>query len=174
MFEVVTSYAPIAIAFFLGTLIPRLYESVLTVFFHIPDQFLNYVNSSLVPRFGDNGGKIVLVVSQAAVMIIKQAGKMLIFLGKHVLPLLLTIAENIYDMILYSEILDILIPLVKMGFTAVSTAVQTVWNELVLFFSWTTSAMKTEFVRFAFHLILLYLSLHLLIWGIKRMLKKVV
>lgn len=177
MYEVVTSYAPLIVAFIVGTLVPRIYESVLNVFFHMPDQFLHYVNTTLVPRFGDNGGKIVLVVSQTAVMIIKQIGSMLVTVAKHLLPLVLRVIDTVTDIMIYSDIgeyvaylASYLVPVVK----AAANLLSLVWGELASFFSWTTSAVKTEFFRFGFHLALLYLSVHLLIWGIKRMLKKVV
>lgn len=177
MYDLVTTYGPLIVAFIAGTLVPRMYESVVTVFFHMPDQFLNFVNTTLVPRFGDNGGKIVLVVSQTAVMIIKQIGSLVITLGKHLIPLVLRVIDTVTDIIIYSDIgeyvaylASFLIPVVK----ALANFLDLAWKEIGSFFSWTTSAIKTEFFRFGFHLALLYLSIHLLIWSIKRMLKKVV
>lgn len=166
MFELVTSYTPLLVAFVLGTLVPRMYESVLAVFFHMPDQFLNIVNTTLVPRFGHTGGKIVLVVSQTAVMIIKEVGKMLISVARHLYPLVLSIVRTFAKV----NISGALIYLGSLIFSFTGA----VWNEVTLFFAWTSSAFKTEFVRFTFHLLALYLSVHFLIWSLKRMLKKVV
>ena len=177
MYDLVTSYGPLILAFFVGTLVPRVYESFMNVFFHIPDQFLNFVNTTLVPRFGDTGGKIVLVLSEHAVAIIKLFGKALVEFAKHVLPIVLKIAEDMYDILVYSQLFESILYLLSYTvpyLKSVAHFLQSIVDEIVSFFSWTTSAMKAEFFRFGFHVALLYLSIHLLIWGIKRIVKKVV
>lgn len=168
MFELITSNAPLIIAFVLGTLVPQIYESIAHLFFHAPDHFLDYVNMTIVPRFGPTGQQVVLVLSQTAVMIIKQVGKALLVLGRHAFPIVLYIYRQAYTIVIeigvyVYPILAYTIPLIRK-----------VWDEITLFFSWTTHALQTEFVKFSFHVFALYLSVHLLIWGFKRVLKKVV
>lgn len=168
MLELITQNLPLIAAFLAGTLLPFVIENFYVFFFQIPDKFLNSVNTTLVPRFGDNGGKIVLITTQLAVMLIKQIGKTLIWLTKTVFPFFLSAFFQVMEIM--ESILRGLMPIGS----AIGTFVQSLWQELLLFVSWTKEAISSQFVKFLFHILLLYGSVHLLVFCLKRMMKKIV
>ena len=168
MFELVTQNLPLVAAFIVGTLVPYVVEHFYHFFFTIPDEFVNYVNTTLVPRFGDNGGKVVLVATQLAVMVIKQIGKTLIWLTKTVFPLILS------GILHFLEVIQPLVHVVKPLLQFVLGFFEGLWAELLLFFAWTKEAFSSQFVKFFFHIVLLYTSVQVLFFIFKRLMKKLV
>lgn len=168
MFELVTQNLPLFASFIAGTLVPYVLDHFHMFFFSIPDEFATYVNTTLVPRFGDKGGKVVLVSTQLAVMLIKQIGKTLLWLSKTVLPLVLS------GLFTFLEMIQPLVYLIRPVGEAILGFLEVLWGELLLFFVWTKEAVSSQFVKFFFHIVLLYGSIHLLFFGVKRFLKKLV
>ncbi len=175
MFELVTSNLHLIAAFVLGSLLPTIIRHFNTLFFTLPDNFVHFVNTTIVPRFGDNGGKIILVVTQVAVAIIQQVGKMIALFVRTVFPLVLQFVEIAIPIVInitqfVKPYLLEVIPFLQ-GFL---DFLGWVYQEIVLFFSWTKEAMTSEFGKFMFHVFLLYFSVHCLFYFGKRLVKKLV
>ena len=84
-----------AVVAVIATLLPTLYKGFQNVFFAMPDDFVAYVNTTIVPRFGDNGGKIVLAAVKAIALIFKTYGHVVVFIGKQVVLILSTLADPV-------------------------------------------------------------------------------
>lgn len=175
MFELITHNLPLIAVFIMGTLVPSIIEHFNTLFFVAPESLVHFVNTTIVPRFGDNGGKVILVSTQFAVAIIQHFGKALLVVMKTVMPLILYVAQTLIPLIIdigsyiYPVIVTIL-PFVKSLVSFLDGLLQ----EIVFFFSWTKEAMTSQFGKFIFHVFLLYFSVHCLFYFAKRLLKKIV
>ncbi len=175
MFELVTNNLPLIAVFIMGTLVPSIIEHFNTLFFVAPETFVHFVNTTIVPRFGDNGGKIILVTTQFAVAVIQHFGKALVVVVKTVLPIVLYVVETLGPLIIQiaRHVYPVLVAMIPFVKTVVSFF-SSVFQEIVFFFSWTKDAMTSQFGRFMFHVFLLYFSVHCLFYFAKRLLKKVV
>ncbi len=175
MLELITQNLPLVAAFILGTLVPSIIEHFNTLFFVAPETFLHFVNTTIVPRFGDNGGKIILVASQFAVAVIQHFGKALVVVVKTVLPLILYVIETLGPLVI--QVARYVYPVIVAMMPFVKTVVSflsSVFQEIVFFFSWTKDAMTSQFGKFMFHVFLLYFSVHILFYFGKRLVKKLV
>jgi hypothetical protein len=175
MLELITNNLPLIAVFIMGTLVPSIIEHFNTLFFTMPENFVHFVNTTVVPHFGDKGGKLILVSTQFAVAVIQHFGKALVVIVKTVMPLVVYVAKTLIPLIIelgsyvYPVIVTVL-PFVK----SVVYFLDGLLQEIVFFFSWTKDAMTSQFGKFMFHVFLLYFSVHCLFYFGKRLLKKIV
>ena len=175
MLELVTQNLPLITAFVVGILVPSIIEHFNTLFFVMPENFVHFVNTTIVPRFGDNGGKIILVTTQFAVAVIQHFGKALVLVVKRALPLVIYIAERAIPIVI--EIGSYIYPVIVTVLPFVKSVVHFLdglLQEVIIFFSWTKEAMTSQFGKFIFQVFLLYFSVHCLFYFAKRLLKKIV